>query len=97
MDVGTAKITEDYLDQILKGEKDTELRVLETITLTDGKRTHTFHIKDAQIPQSMSPDIGKRLRATFPKFLDKGYTTRGGFYHHYPIILLELGPEVEKK
>ena len=74
-----AKIKAEHLDDILKGDKDIEVRSLESITLTDGKRTHTFEIEDVR-------NVDDELWAhTLPHYFDC----------EHPIIALYLGREVK--
>lgn len=85
VDVGTAKILPEHLDDILAGKKTYEMRSLETITLTDGKRSHTFKIADITVPDTETYHCMEYiLKHTFPRFLnDKA-----------PTIFLKLGEEI---
>ena len=75
-----AKIEPKHLDDILEGYKDIEVRSLESITLTDGKRTHTFEIEDVRT-------VDDKLWAhTLPRYFDCVH----------PIIALYLGREVKE-
>ena len=74
-----AKIKPEYLDQILTGDKSMEVRSLESITLTDGTRTHTFDIEDAE---TRSPVFWSRA---FPQMFDK----------NHPVIALYIGKELK--
>ena len=75
-----AKIKAEHLDDILEGYKDIEVRSVESITLTDGKRTHTFEIEDVRT-------VDDKLWAhTLPRYFD---------YKH-PIIAMYLGEEVKE-
>ena len=83
MDV-EAKITSENLDDILSGLKRWELRSFDTITLTDGKRTHTFEINNI-----VPTDSGKRplFRQTFPHY----------FNGNGPIVFVKLGEEIKEE
>ena len=72
-----AKILPEYLDLILEGKKRFEMRSLEFITLSDGKREHTFEIKSASI------EGGEWLWECFPNFLRYGH----------PVLIIEIGVE----
>ena len=73
-----AKIKPELLDQILSGEKSIEARSLETITLTDGKRSHTFRIYEAEMGD------WEMWAQVFPKY----------FARRAPVLIMHLGEEV---
>ena len=75
-----AKILPEYLDLILDGTKTIEIRELESITFTDGKREHTFEICDID---TQSP----RLWADALPHLFSG---------DHPVVALHLDVEVDK-
>jgi len=75
-----AKIKPELLDLILHHEKTIEVRSLETITLTDGKRTHTFVIDDAHMVDSWL------WGNTLPQYFD----------WYRPTIAIRLGEEVKE-
>ena len=75
-----AKIKPMYLDLILNGAKNVEMRSLETITLNDGTREHTLEIESAFIEE------GLNYWNCFPDLLTYGK----------PVIFLRLGEEVKK-
>ena len=88
MNMGKAKIAPEHLDDILIGLKSVEIRSLETITLTDGKREHTFKINNVVTPDKESWHCMEYLlKHTFPRYLDK----------KAPVVFLELGEEVKSK
>ena len=76
-----AKIYPKYLDMILEGKKDIELRQLESITLSDGKRTHTFRIRNATIEENRG-----FYSSIFPDM----------FEYDCPVLVMELGRELKE-
>ena len=75
-----ARILPEFLTQILRGDKQIEIRALETITLTDGKREHTFNITGID---QQDTDLW-------------AMSLPGLFNYDHPIIAIYLGKEVVK-